>query len=136
MDSTGLNSNQFETTAVELEELNQAFNASRFTEHDPLEHFGDSEPVENVLDGSEYASIRATIENRIDPPISVPTNEVIPTEDDRPHNKLDDSSDSTSGSRQATTAQLLTLKSISWAEKMVGFRNENASQTRTAVSKH
>ena len=135
LNSTGTQSQQFEMTAIELEELNQAFNASRFTEHDPMEHLGNEIPVEKVLEGAEYDSVRATIANRIEPPISVPSSAVEPVNDDRPHNKLEDSANSVSGSRQATTAQLLTLNSISWAEKMVGFKTENTSHTRTAVSK-
>ena len=134
MDSTGVNSHQFEMTAVDLDELNQAFNVSQYTEHDAESHLGDSLPIEEVLDGSEYDDIRATIENRIDPPISVPDQAVESANDNRPHNKQDDSCDSVSGARQATSAQLVSLRSVSWAAKMVGFNAENASHTRTIVS--
>ena len=135
LNSTGEQSQPFETTAIELDELNQAFNASHFTEHDPMEHLGDDAPVEKVLEGAEYDSVRATIANRIERPVTVPIEAVESANDNRPHNKLEDSANSITGSRQATTSQLLSLKSISWAEKMVGFKVENTSHTRTAVSK-
>ena len=121
-------------TAIEQADLNQAFQASSFEELDSSHEFGTNHPELDLLAGSENDDIRDVLTNRIEVPISVPSQHVPVANTNRPHNKADDSTDSVVGSRQATTAEICSLNSVNWAARLVQMQLDHAGGTVTMVS--
>ena len=61
--------------------------------------------------------------------------EMIPeTDNDRPHNRPDDSNASVSGTCQTNLQALCTYASINWASEIVLYEAPNPCQTLTTVS--
>lgn len=71
-----------------------------------------------------------------DPLVPVAADDVaFDSDQNRPHNKSDDSAVFIDGAMQATTKQLCLIKSVRWAANLVGLNRDNPAHTRTQVTR-
>ena len=74
------------------------------------------------------------LEEQVDPLVRVDDADVNSVNDpNRPHCAEDDSLQTADGAVQASVSQLLSLKSVNWAQEIVGYDCVNPSHTLTQV---